>query len=338
MTTETQRVPCISLRDFEQRREEIIQELMKASTEIGFFTLSDHGISREEIQKAFQTSESFFSLPDDVKARTPLNGKNMGWEKNAQVRPSTGTADLKESMQIQFCRMEGLWPDQGILPDFKPSIQSFMSRVQDLSVKVMECFAEGLGLEKDTFTSGTVDPGVGDSQSTLRLLHYHSTEGKSFGNDFWRAGAHADFDVLTLLFQRDGQGGLEVCPGREVVDDFGMGNVWTKVEAEEDKIVCNIGDQLMRWSDDRLKSTFHRVRLPAQGQYQGPRYSIAFFNQARSDVIIQGPKKKYPPITGSEFIAQALARNKLSNPETAAKVSKLSTDAVVEATKKAIMV
>ena len=67
----------------------------------------------------------------------------------------------------------------------------------------------------------------------------------------------------------------------------------------------------MRWSDDRLKSTFHRVRLPKQGEQKGPRYSIAFFNQARSDIVIQGPGKKYAPITGAEFIKQALERNKL---------------------------
>jgi hypothetical protein len=63
----------------------------------------------------------------------------------------------------------------------------------------MECLAEGLGLDINTFTEGTVDPGVGDSQSVLRLLHYHATEGKSFGPNFWRAGAHADFDVLTMV-------------------------------------------------------------------------------------------------------------------------------------------
>ena len=63
----------------------------------------------------------------------------------------------------------------------------------------MECLADGLGLPTDTFTTGTVDPGVGDSQSVLRLLHYHPVEGKSFGSNFWRAGAHADFDVLTMV-------------------------------------------------------------------------------------------------------------------------------------------
>lgn len=274
-------------------------------------TLENHGIPAEQIQDAFALSQQFFALPDEVKIKTPLNGKNMGWEKGAQIRPSTGTADQKESMQLQFARMQGMWPSDDDMPGFRARAESFMSTVQQLSVKVMECFAEGLGLPLDTFTNGTVDPGVGDSQSTLRLLHYHSVEGKEFGNNFWRAGSHADFDVLTMLFQRDGEGGLEVCPGREVVGDFGHGNTWTNVEARSDRIVCNIGDQLMRWSDDRLKSTFHRVRLPNKGEPTGPRYSMAFFNQARSDVVIQGPKKKYPPITGAEFIRQALERNKL---------------------------
>lgn len=60
----------------------------------------------------------------------------------------------------------------------------------------MACLADGLGLPADTFTKGTVDgEGKGDAQNVLRLLHYHSTEGKEFGPNFWRAGAHADFDV-----------------------------------------------------------------------------------------------------------------------------------------------
>ncbi|KAJ9473873.1 Fe2OG dioxygenase domain-containing protein [Pseudozyma hubeiensis] len=310
-TDDQSSVPCISLHNFEERRAEIIEQLMDASTRIGFFTLANHGISAEQIQDAFSLSQEFFALPDDVKAKTPLNGKNMGWEKGAQIRPSTGTADQKESMQLQFARMEGMWPSNDDIADFRARAEAFMDAVQQLSVKVMECFAEGLGLPLSTFTEGTVDPGVGDSQSTLRLLHYHSVEGKEFGDSFWRAGSHADFDVLTMLFQRDGEGGLEVCPGREVVGDFGHGNTWKNVEARSDRIVCNIGDQLMRWSDDRLKSTFHRVRLPKQGEPKGPRYSIAFFNQARSDIVIQGPGKKYAPITGAEFIKQALERNKL---------------------------
>ena len=35
----------------------------------------------------------------------------------------------------------------------------------------------------------------------------------------------------------------------------------------------------MRWSDDKLKSNYHRVRMPTPGEDQGSRFSIAYFNQ-----------------------------------------------------------
>jgi hypothetical protein len=69
-------------------------------------------------------------LDDHIKARTPLNGKNAGWEKNAQIRPSTGTADQKESMQLQFARMDGLWPDEKDILDFQRQAEHFMKQVQ----------------------------------------------------------------------------------------------------------------------------------------------------------------------------------------------------------------
>ncbi|KAL1407904.1 hypothetical protein Q8F55_007340 [Vanrija albida] len=268
-------IPTISLHDFDARRQVILAELMSAATDVGFFTLSNHGIPQDDIAAAFELSRTFFALDDEVKAKTALNGKNAGWEKNTQVRPSTGTADQKESMQLQFARMEGLWPSDTDVEGFQDRASKFMHQVQDV-------------------------------------------EGKSFGANFWRAGAHADFDILTMLFQRDGEGGLEVCPGRVVVDDYGMGADWLPVEARSDRIVCNIGDQLMRWSDDRLKSTYHRVRLPEGDEPRGPRYSIAFFNQARGGVLIQGPQKKYPAITGAQFIADALARNRMQSAAIAA--------------------
>ena len=70
-------------------------------------------------------------------------------------------------------------------------------------------------------------------------------------------------------------------------------------------ITCNIGDMLMRWSDDQLLSNLHRVRMPSPDEYQGARYSIAFFAQANTDAIIQGPKKLYEPISAQGLPAAA---------------------------------
>lgn len=66
----------------------------------------------------------------------------------------------------------------------------------------------------------------------------------------------------------------------------------------------------MSWSDDRFKSTFHRVKAPCEADdYYGERYSIAFFNQPCRDTLIQGPLKKYPLVTGEEFTRNAMKRN-----------------------------
>ncbi|KAJ4348492.1 uncharacterized protein N0V89_009868 [Didymosphaeria variabile] len=323
-------VPTISLRDFESRADEITRELVDAAENVGFFCVVDHGISPSTIDNIFDQSARFFNQADEVKARVPFSPQhNAGWEKNAQIRPSTGSADRKESYQMQFgSGMNGMpkhavgesalteigrWLGEDTLPGFQKGALDFMHQAQGVSEKLMICFARGLGFSDDYFIKAH-DVAQQKSQTVCRLLHYFETpqEANPTGEVFHRAGAHADWDFLTLLFQKAGQSGLEICPGREVSTSFGYGDSWTKVEPDVEKnaIVCNVGDLLMSWSDDRFKSTFHRVKAPSEpGDYYGERYSIAFFNQPCKDAKIQGPMKKYPLVTGEEFTRNAMTRN-----------------------------
>ena len=85
--------------------------------------------------------------------------------------------------------------------------------------------------------------------------------------------------------------------------------LWTPIEPAEGVITCNIGDMLQRWSDDQLQSTFHRVKNPQPNEYQGPRYSLAFFCQANRDAIVEGPGKKYPPMTAEDYLAWRINAN-----------------------------
>ncbi|KAL4902891.1 hypothetical protein BDW74DRAFT_186557 [Aspergillus multicolor] len=307
-------IPRISLRDFDTRIDEITSELIDASENVGFFTITDHGISDTDIDSMFALSESFFSLPDEIKATVPWNPNNVGWEKNSQVRPSTGQPDTKESYQLQFGEnMNGVWLDDKHIDGFRTKCLQFMHQVQGVSELLMRCFARGLGFPDDFFVKAH-DISRSNCQTTCRLLHYFAlpppSQSAAEGKTYHRAGAHADWDFLTLLFQKEGQSGLEICPGREVVTEFGIGDEWTKIEPVAGEIVCNIGDLLMSWSDDRFKSTFHRVKAPEDdGDYFGDRYSIAFFNQPCKDAVIQGPGKKYPVVTGEEFNRNAMQRN-----------------------------
>jgi isopenicillin N synthase-like dioxygenase len=298
-------VPRIDLGNYEARKSEITDHLWKASAEIGFFQLVNHGIPQEQIDEAFVMTERFFALPQQTKARYPLEkGTNAGWEYKSQVRPSTGTADQKESYQITLPRMTGLWPDGDEIPGFRAAMLAFERANWALGMKVLSCFAVKLGFKPDFFTVSH-DPQSSEYQSTLRLLHYlPMVNAKPEDYGAWRAGAHTDFDCLTLLHQRTGQGGLQLCPGKESAEF-----AWTDIEPLRGVITCNIGDMLMRWSDDKLLSTLHRVRMPRPDEYLGPRYSLPFFCQANKDAIIQGPGKVYAPITAHDYLQQRIAAN-----------------------------
>lgn len=298
-----QEVPVIDLSNFEVRKYEIADEIWKAATEIGFFQVKNHGIALGDIDQAFDLAKQFFTLPLDIKKKYPLK-RNAGWESKAQIRPSTQTADQKESYQITLSRMEGLWPTQQELPDFKINILEFEKQCWKLGMQILSCFAYKLGFPEDFFTVAH-DPTKAEYQSTLRMLHYYAVDPSVAGrSDLWRAGAHTDFDCLTLLFQREGQGGLQVCPGKDI-----EAQTWTNVQPFDDIITCNIGDMLMRWSDDILLSNFHRVKIPSSKEALNARYSIAFFCQANEDIIIESPRKKYPSITAKEYLKQRISAN-----------------------------
>ena len=133
-------------------------------------------------------------------------------------------------------KYKGRWLDEESLPGFQQEALSFMHKVQGVSEKLMVCFSRGLGFPDDYFCEAH-DVRRPESQTVCRLLHYFETPQvpNPTGEVFHRAGAHADWDFLTLLFQKAGQSGLEICPGREVSTSFGYGDAWTKIEPDSDK-------------------------------------------------------------------------------------------------------
>lgn len=301
--TESDReVRRISLADLASRRSEIADELWSAATDIGFFQVVDHGIDLDEVRAAFAMAEKFFALPQEVKARRPKRF-NSGWEQLTQIRPSVGVPDQKESYQVTLSNMDGLWPTDDELAGFRSTILDFEHRCWALAMELLSLFADKLGFDRDFFTRAH-DPSSSTYQSTLRLLHYFALPADADLTGVWRAGAHTDFDCLTLLFQREGQGGLQVCPGKER-----DAQQWTSVQPSEDAITCNIGDMLMRWSDDLLPSNFHRVKSPGPADHRGARYSIAFFAQANKEITISGPSGKYPDISAKDYLQQRINAN-----------------------------
>ena len=203
----------VDLADFDRRKAVITEELWEAATDAGFFQIFNHGIGQADVDRAFAASRAFFALPEETKAQYPLReGLNSGWESRSQVRPSIGTPDDKESYQVTRPRMAGLWPDDREIAGFRTTVLDFEAQCWGVAMRVLSCFADRLGFATDFFATAH-DPAADSYRSTLRLLHYFALpeaagEEAVGGPPTWRAGAHTDFDCLTLLFQQEGQGGL----------------------------------------------------------------------------------------------------------------------------------
>lgn len=105
---------------------------------------------------------------------------------------------------------------------------------------VVSCFAIAIGLPEDYFKVA-MDVTKPDCLTQLRLIHYPASDDAA---GTWRAGPHTDIGCLTLLFQRDGEDGLEICAGRENHSSAAVDGVYTPLPAHTGPIVVNIGDML----------------------------------------------------------------------------------------------
>lgn len=192
-------------------------------------------------------------------------------------------------------------PSEKDVPGLDNAVDRFMVQCNNVSQQLLICFAIGLGFPREFFTR-CHDVTQPDCLNSLRCVRYsehiNQTQQTNTPNiEMCRNGAHTNINTFSLLFQQPGQDGLEVCHN----------NSWTSLE--ENKIVCKVGDMIVRWSDDRLQSRIHRIRKPASNEYHGPRSSIEYINEANRSVIIQGRTKHTKPITAGEILMTEMERN-----------------------------
>lgn len=281
------------------------QRIGRACRDIGFFYVTGHGVERALMDETFAAARTFFALSGAEKEaisihRSPHNRGYvpLGGESLDPSKP----ADLKEAFNMGLdlspddpevkagapFRGVNLWPR---LPGFAETMRRYFTSVWGLGRSLHQAFALDLGLPATYF-----DDKLDRPMATLRLLHYppalrHSLEGQL------GAGAHTDYGNVTLL-ATDDVGGLEVRV---------RAGGWVQAPPIAGTFVCNIGDCLMRWSNDTYVSTPHRV-VHNKGL---ERYSIAFFLDPNPDAVVAPlpgtGKSLYPPITGAEFLASRLA-------------------------------
>lgn len=290
--------------------------------EIGFLTVTGHGISTELIRRTWQTSRAFFDLPVAKKldVKSPVDGHPYGYfpqqtESLARSRGEVAPPDLKESFNIgplnrppgvekntdtDFCFASNLWPDEP--PDFRSIWIDYYDAMSGLAATIMRLFALALNLREDYFDNKT-----DHSISAMRALNYPHMETPAAQGQM-RAGAHSDYGSLTILLPDTESGGLEIlAPSGE----------WLGMPAPADSFVINLGDLMARWTNDRWVSTMHRVVNPSPSQAGSTRrQSIVFFQQPNWDAEISciptclapGESPQYPPVMSGAYLMDRFTR------------------------------
>jgi isopenicillin N synthase-like dioxygenase len=296
-------VPVFDWQDASRDPDGFARALGACCRETGFFLLRGHGVATGLIADAFAQADAFFAQAEAAKAPLSINTNphNRGWAYMGSegLDAASGQKDRKEAFNIGFdlppddprvlrgeaFRGVNLWPD---LPGFRATMLEYYAQAHALGVALLGMIARDLSLPPDHFAPHFTEP-----MAILRLLSYPAASG---AQGEIGAGAHTDYGALTLLLT-DGAPGLQVRP---------RGGDWQDVPHVDGAFVVNIGDCLMRWSNDRYVSTPHRVLPPPRA-----RKSVAFFLDPNPDSLIAclpgTGAAKYPPVTGAEYLASRLA-------------------------------
>jgi isopenicillin N synthase-like dioxygenase len=293
-------------------RREVARRLDDACREIGFFTLAGHGVPERTVTDLHAAAHAFFALPlaDKLASRHPVAGTNRGYhpvggEALSAANDEAAPPDLKEFFHVGPVDVTGdpyytgplgrrhflpnLWP--AVPADFQRAATVYYRTLGRLVIELMRLTA--LALDRpEHFFDDKVDRSIG----AMRLNYYPASPAPPRPGQL-RAGAHTDYGGFTILSGEDVPGGLQV---------RGRDGQWVDVRTDPHRFVVNIGDLLMRWTNDRWLSTLHRVvNPPALAGPGRPRLSIAFFNHPNYDVLIEclaGPgQARHAPVVSGEY-------------------------------------
>lgn len=305
-------VPVVDLSDFisghAEKRKRFIKELGDAYHEVGFVTVKNHGISDKLIEELYREVKSFFSLPVEIKwkyEKKDLAGQRGYTSFGREHAKHSNVPDMKEFFQfgqivteddaIKKEYPDNVWVEE--IPGFNDTLVNAYRSFENSGSVLLRAIALYLELPENYF-----DKKIHNGNSILRAIHYPPiTEepGKAL-----RAEQHEDINIITLLVGASAEG-LEILT---------LDGQWFPVTALPGNIVVNVGDMLQRLTNDRLKSTTHRVVNPPKELWGTSRYSIPFFLHPRSEMrldclgscISLENSRKYDPITAGDYLDERL--------------------------------
>ena len=315
-----QDVPVIDIAGFETGgpalRASLAADLARAVEEIGFLTVTGHGVPDATIEEMRRGCLSFFDLPEEARLGylDPSMSLNRGYtpfagEYNGALSGEKAPPDLRDGYiygpfdrpeepyytapEAGFAFQPNIWPDA--VPGLTRTLKAYYRALETFNARLLRVFAAALGLETDFFRDR-----FDRHASTVRVLHYPALDAPPLPGQL-RCGAHTDFGSHTILLADDTPGGLQV--------RFRDGT-WRDVFPTANAFVVNIGDLMMRWTNDRWLSNQHRVaNPPAATDRPVRRLSIAYFVHPNRDALIEciqtcradGAPARHAPVLAGDY-------------------------------------
>jgi isopenicillin N synthase-like dioxygenase len=247
---------------------DVAEQIDRACCDVGFFAIVGHGVDDELRADVLSLARRFFALPDSEKRalaieRSP-NNRGYAGIAGERLQPDL-PADLKETFDVgleltadggELSPLDGpnQWP---AIAGFRDTLERYQDEAIEIARTLMSVIATANHLPGDHFTACLRRPIV-----TTRLLRYPRVDQPTTTGQLG-CGAHSDYGCLTLLYA-DGTPGLQLM----TVDDE-----WVDVTVPDGALIVNLGDLLQRWTNDRYRSTRHRVIPPTERD----RYSVPVF-------------------------------------------------------------
>jgi isopenicillin N synthase-like dioxygenase len=305
-------IPSVDLSDFISedafRKQKFVDAIGKAYEEIGFVALKGHFLNDALVESLYKEVKNFFSLPIQTKRKyeVPGIGGQRGYVSfGKESAKGKKEGDLKEFWHFgQYVennpKLEAEYPKNVMIdefPEFNKAGKETYKMLEKTAKYVLRALALHLGLEETYF-----DAYIHNGNSILRPIHYPPINEEP--KEAVRAAAHGDINLITLLMGAQGR-------GLQVKNNKGE---WIDAIAEPDELMINVGDMLSRHTNNKLKSTIHRVINPPPELWGTSRYSMPFFMHPISDMklnvlegcIDQNNPKGFDDITAGEFLTERL--------------------------------
>jgi isopenicillin N synthase-like dioxygenase len=290
-------------------KQKFVQDLGLAFQSIGFVAICNHGYTRDNQDKLYDSIKEFYDLPDAVKLK--YDGSHTGGQrgytgKRKEHAAGRAVGDLKEFYHIGKTiagsdsphYQENIFPSE--VPHFEAQTLNAYFTLEQIGKNMLRAIALFLNLEENHF-----DQKVNRGISILRPLHYFPIkETSNLDSGAVRASAHGDINLITLLMGASAEG-LQVKR---------MDGHWIPITAVKDCLVVNVGDMLERYTNGQLKSTVHRVVNPPIEKMKTSRYSVPFFMHANPDMdlsclstcVSHDNPKQYDDINAEDFLMNRL--------------------------------